>query len=511
MSDSRVQQSTKNFVYAAVLQFVKIVLVFASRIVFVKILGASYLGINGLFSNVLGILSLADLGMATAMMYSLYKPLAKKDYKLINAYMNFYKKVYNYIAIIVTVFGILMIPFLKYMINLPENIPHIYLYYIILLSNTVVSYLYISVTTLAVADQKSYLINGYDIIFQLVVNVLQVIILILTKSFALYLLVNTFCILLGNIFKVKAVKKEYKYLSSSTENKLPKKARKELYNNVKSLFLYKIGSIIQGSTDNILISIMVGTVVVGYYSNYCTIILAITTFITMFFTSLKASLGNYIVENNTDNQYNMFCILEFFNYWLVTFCSICFYTLIPDFIKICFGKEYLLSDMLLFFAVLNFYTTNIRQTIWAFRETTGIFQKTKYITLVTSILNIFLSIVLGKIMGLEGIILATIVSRLLYAWWKEPKILYNDYFKVSVWKYIKQYLLRVLEMLIVMICCSTVCNLISIENIYVLFLMKMIITSLITVLLFILIYHKTNAFQYAKKIVLNVLKRRKYE
>ena len=132
MSDSRVQQSTKNFVYAAVLQFVKIVLVFASRIVFVKILGASYLGINGLFSNVLGILSLADLGMATAMMYSLYKPLAKKDYKLINAYMNFYKKVYNYIAIIVTVFGILMIPFLKYMINLPENIPHIYLYYILL-------------------------------------------------------------------------------------------------------------------------------------------------------------------------------------------------------------------------------------------------------------------------------------------------------------------------------------------------------------------------------------------
>ena len=174
MGQSRIKNTSRNFIYACILQIVKIAVVFGVRIVFVYKLGEEYLGVNGLFTNVIGILSLADLGMTTTLMYSLYKPLAENDETKIRIYINYFRKVYYIIALMITIVGIAIIPFLKYLVNLPSEMPNIYLYYILLLANSVISYLFVYKTTLLSADQKMYLINKYDIIFQFIMALLQV-------------------------------------------------------------------------------------------------------------------------------------------------------------------------------------------------------------------------------------------------------------------------------------------------------------------------------------------------
>lgn len=504
MSDSRIEKTKKNFIYAVILQITKIMLVFANRIIFVKILGPIYLGINGLFSNILSMLSIADLGITTAMMYSLYKPLAEHDEDKVSMYIHYFKKVYNIIALVVMILGIILIPFLRYIVNLPENVDHIYLYYMLLVVNTALTYLYIYKTTLLSADQKMYIISKYDTIFQFVMFVMQIVVLVVTKSFMLYLLSNLICTLLGNVFKARKTDKLYPFLKK--ENKeISREEKKSIYTNVKSMFLYKIGGVIQSNTDNILISIFVGTVAVGYYSNYSTIIVTITSFVTLIFTSIKASIGNYVNTQSIKEQFRMYNILEILNFWLVGFCFICFIELIPPFIKICFGEEYLLSQSVLILASLNFYTGNIRQTLWTYRETTGMYNNSiKYVTLVTAVINVILSIILGKYFALNGIIAATIISRMIYAWWKEPKLIFNEYFKESSKSYFVKYILRVAYMIIILLIVNFVSSYIKISNLYLNFIVKAGITAIFTIILLVLPYLKNEVMIYIKKIVKRV-------
>ncbi len=506
MEDSRIKKTSINIISAFLLQFVKIALVFISRIIFVRILGASYLGVNGLFSNILGILSLADLGMATALMYCLYEPLAKNDELTIKKYMNYFKKVYNFIAIAVAIVGVSLLPFLKYLVNLPTDMPNIYLYYILLLLNSVISYLFVYKTTLISADQKMYLINKYDTIFQFILFFLQTVILLITKSFTFYLVVNIICSFICNILKVKKTEEVYPFLKSKEKAELDNNEKKSIFKNLSSLFFYKLGSIIQNNTDNILISIFVGTITVGYYSNYTTIIAAITTFLTLIFTSLKASIGNYNVKESKENQLKLFNIFEVYNFWIVGFCTICFIILIPDFIRICFGEEYVLSFGLLICVSLNFYTSNIRQVIWSYRETTGIFNKTKYITIITALINIVLSLILGQFYGLIGIVGATVIARLMYAWWREPQILFGCYFKSSPKSYYISYIKRIVLCTIMIVVISLVCNLVNISNIYINFIVKGIICCILSAVIFYIIYCKSEAMRYLKNNILRKLK-----
>lgn len=507
MKNNRTDNVSKNIVFSFALQFTKILVTFLSRIVFVKVLGSAFLGVNGLFSNILGILSLADLGMTTVLMYSLYKPLAKNDEIAICKYMNYFKKVYNIIAVVVLVFGISLIPFLKYLVNLPEEMEHIYLYYFLLLLNTTLTYLFVYKTTLVSADQKMYKLNKYDILFQFILFALQIIVLYLTKSFALYLFSNILVTFISNLVKVSIAKKMYPYLDNHKNLKLAKRERNEIKVNLKSLFLYKIGTVIQSNTDNIFISIFSGTIAVGIYSNYVTIINSIVTFISMVFTSMKASIGNFVVEKDKKSQWKMFDLLEVFNFWIICFCSICFLILIPPFILLCFGEKYLLSNFILIVTVLNFYTSNIRQNIWAYRETTGIFTKTKYITLVTSALNIILSILFGKLYGVGGVILATIISRIIFAWWKEPLILFKEYFGISPKIYYINYIKR-LFLFIIMACLLTfISSLIKIDNLILNLIINMLICIIGVTSLLYVIYRNTYAFDYLLKYIKKLLGR----
>lgn len=499
---SRLVNSSKNILTGVFNQVITLILSFVSRTIFIRVLGEEYLGVNGLFSNVLMVLSLADLGFGTAIVYSMYKPIIDKDTSKIAALMNFYKKIYNYVAIFVTVLGLALVPFLKYLINMENALPHVTLYYLLYLANTVLSYLFVYKTSIVIAHQQSYLLNIYDSAFVVIQYLAQILMLIFTKNFTAYLIVQLLCTFLRNLYKANKSEKLYPYIKNNLE--LDKETKKDILTNVKSMFVYKIGGVILNNTENIIISILIGTVAVGYYSNYKLLIASVTTFTTIIFSSISASVGNLNAQGDTEQKFFVFRVLDFVGFWIFSFCSVCFLVLINDFIYLWLGEQYLLSNVVVIAIIINFYIPGIMQSIWTFRDTTGLFRQTKYVSLFTSAINLILAVILGKIFGLAGIFFAAAIARVLSNFWYEPLVLHRDYFGKSTTSFFFNQGIR-----IVLTALSTVIIVLLssfMKVTWISFIYKMVLCLIVPNVIYIILFRKTEEFQYIyKKVVKNVV------
>ena len=405
---SRTTNSIKNIIFSLAFQLVTLILSFVNRTVFIWILGVNYLGISGLFSDILSMLSLADLGFGVALTYSMYDPLAKHDYDRLAGLINLYKKVYRIIALAVTLIGVALVPFLKYLIHLNKPIPHITLYYLLFLANTVASYLVVYKTSILTADQKEYKLNKYRSIFSVLQTTFMTIFLWLTHNYTVYLCVQVAFTYMQNFYCSYVAEKEYPFIKKKIE--LPFKDVKEIFKNLYSVFLYKISGVLLNATDNTLISVLIGTSVVGIYSNYSLIITRATNLINTVFYSLTASLGNLVVKENAERRFKVFQMMQSMSVILSTICVCGFTFLIQDFIRLWLGNKYILSNEVLIAIIINFYLGIILLPIWVYREATGLYQQTKYVMVLTAIINLVLSIVMGKVIGLAGILFASAIA-----------------------------------------------------------------------------------------------------
>lgn len=427
MAEGRTINSFKNVIWSYINFVVGLVLGLVNRSVFLSCLGIGYLGINGLFTNVISILSLADMGLSTAMAYSYYKPISENDTNKIIALNNFYKKVYNIVAIFVTVLGMLVMPFLPYLVNLDNSIDNLYVYYLLTLAGTITSYLAVYKSTLLNAYQKNYVVSKYNSIMKILVSVVQIVFLFLTKNYIIYLVVVAIGNLINNLRISFVADKQFPFLKG--KQKLGKEEQKNIFSNVKSMFIYKLSSVLINSTDNILISIFVGTIWVGYYNNYLMIITQVTTLITMTFTSLTASVGNLVASENDDKKYSTFKSIQIASFWFATVIIGSIYLVINDFIIVWLGVEFILDELTLFAIMFNLYLTCVLQPIWIYREATGLYRKTKNVMIITALLNVGLSILGGVYIGLAGILLASAISKILTYVWFEPILLFKEHFK----------------------------------------------------------------------------------
>lgn len=499
MSKSRIHKSMQTAVAGIAYQIVVLVFSFVSRTIFIRILGSEYLGINGLFSNILTILSLAELGFGSAINYCLYKPLAENDEDKIAALMNFYKKIYNTIAIVVFIVGISLTPFLDYLVNTDKAIPHLKIYYILILLQTVVSYCFVYKMALFNANQEGYLVTNYGIFTYVLQFFLQNIFLILTHNFSIYLIMSIVCTLLNNILISRKADKTYAYLNKKIY--LEKKEKKEIFKSVKSLFIYRVGGVFLNGTDNILISVMIGTAVVGIYSNYLMIVNAVKGFVTTLFRSVQASIGNLSVSESKDKQIALFKVLDFLAFVFYGGCAICFWALLNEFIFMWLGEKYLLDEIVVAIIVLNFYIPGTLEITTMFRDAIGLFNKTKYVFLLTAIINMFLSIMLGKVWGLAGILAATIFARLLTNFFYEPWVLHYSYFNSSVMKY---FVKQIFQMGIIFCTVSLLKVIFRYMGIgFGWFILKVLLTGITVLAVFWCIYHKTQEYRYIHDNVLN--------
>lgn len=489
----RTKNSTKNILIGIFKNCIMMIIAFISRKLFIVYIGVEYLGINGLFTNILSLLSMADLGFGTAMSFSFYKPLAENDHRKISALVNFYKKVYHFIAAGIFIIGVGIIPFLDKIINLETPIPHITLYYMIFLLNTVVSYLFIYKSSIISADQKNYLIDKFTIFVNVGKLLIQCLSLVIFKDYVIYISINIVATLINNLMISNQANKLYPYIKHKEE--LTKKEKKSIFNNLKSVFIYKISSSLLNSIDNIVISTYISTAAVGYYSNYYTVISSLISFITIIFTSLTASVGNLIVTESADKKYEIFELMQKISFWISGFVTICTYVLINDFISIWLGPNYAMGDLMAIAVALNLFFSTSMQPIWIFREATGLYRRTKYIMLIASGINLILSILFAKILGVPGVIIATILSRVFTYFWFEPNILFKEFFDRGVLSYYFDYFFNVFFVVLIGKISITIFNNLFVSNSWMIWFLKAIILTLFVNVFYIIINYKNGTIE----------------
>lgn len=436
------KNSLRNIIFSLGNQIVTILLGFVNRSVFIWTLGVGYLGISGLFTDILTMLSMADLGFGVALTYSMYRPLAEHDYDRLAALTGLYRRVYRIIALVVTILGLALVPFLKYLINLRHPIPHITLYYLMFLANTVASYLVVYKTSILTADQKDYLLKKYQSLFNIGQTVCTTVFLWLTHNYFIYLLIQVTFTYAQNFYASWVAEQQYPFIKKHVA--MPLSEVSEVFRNLYSVFLYKISSVMINATDNLIISVMIGTGMVGYYSNYSLITGQLSSLTYTIFYSLTASLGNLVIKEKAGRRYQIFKAVQSVSDIFSSICTTCLFLLAQDLIRVWLGRQFLLSDFTLTAIVINFYLSIVLLPIWVYREATGLYQQIKYVTVATAIINLALSLCLAKPFGVAGVLFATVISRLATYFWYEPILLFKKYFAISSWSYFASILKNIL-------------------------------------------------------------------
>ncbi|WP_185426413.1 lipopolysaccharide biosynthesis protein [Paenilisteria weihenstephanensis] len=441
MAKTKTAFVAKNLLIGGGTQVIFLILSFINRTVFIYFLGKEYLGLDALFSNILMVLSFAELGIGNAIIFSLYKSMVDKNEARIKAIMTLYAKAYRIIGITVFIAGLVIMPFLELFIKNPPNIPeNIYIIYFLFLLNTAISYLFSYKKAIFSADQKEYIINVSQQIFFFVQSIAQLAYLYITSDYIGFVAVQITSTLGFNAFLAMYANKKYPFLKGKTTEKLPKAEVKMIFQNVKALAMYKFGSIIMNGTDSIIIAAILGLSVVGTYSNYLLIIAAVVTVLSRGLNSITGSIGHLNSANDDAKKEHVFKQLFFIVAWIYFLFSIILFNVINPFITLWIGESFVLGTGTVIAIVASFYVNGMQFPGYTYRTTMGLFRQGRYVPIVMAVLNIILSIVFATHFGLTGVIVATIISRLVTTTIIDPYLVYRFGFKKKVGSYFKMYL-----------------------------------------------------------------------
>ncbi len=435
----RTQKSILNMIVGVIGQGLGIVLSFVIRVVFARYLGATYLGLNGLFTNILSVMSLVELGIGSAIIFSLYKPLAEENHGQIVALMKLYKKFYTFVGLFIFAVGLLMSPFLSVFIRDMPDIKHINFIFILYVANASLSYFNAYKQNLIIADQKKYITVVYHYALYFVLGLAQTIVLYRTHNIYYYLILQIISTVLENFLLTIKANRLYPFLKQKSDDILDENTRKNIYKNTKALFFHKIGGIVVTATDNLVISKFLSLMLVGCYANYSLITNSLKSLINQMFVAVTSSVGNLNVDSTPEKKEEIFDVLFYFNYVIYGISSICLFVLFNDFIEIAFGKDLLLEINVVFLIVLNFYLSGMRQTLLTFKDAMGMYWQDRYRPIFEAIINLGSSIVLLKYFGISGVFLGTAVSTILTCFWLEPYIVYKYGFEKKVNNFFKKY------------------------------------------------------------------------
>ena len=510
---SRTEYSLINMFTGMIGYGVNTVVGFVCRIIFVRTLSADYLGVSGLFSNVLSMLSLAELGISSAIIYALYKPIAQDDEKKITAIMSFYKKAYALIGIVVAIIGLALLPFLDIIINEPPAIKeNLYFLYLLYLFNTVISYFFSYRASLLTAMQRQYIVSGYSYLVTIGQSVLQIIFLILTHEYLPYLIIQIIGSILYNIWVSRKASKDYPYINNKNVEPLSKQETISLLKNVKALAVNKLSAVLVNSTDNIAITYFTGIGAVGYASNYTLLSSTLGGIIGQVFNALPGSVGNLNATADEEGRYKFFKVLNLMNFWLFGWGAIGIALVSSDLVKLLYGAEYVLAVKIPLIIAINSFTIGMLQASYTYKSTLGLFRYGQYLLFFTGIINLFLDVVFGRIWGVFGIYLATLVARLCTNLWYEPYAVYRYGLKKSPILYFIRYVYYLFVLGIAggvsWLFCG-LCNFSIIGNV----LVKIVICSMIPNVVFVIFFRKTQEYCYlkcsARRIIHKILCRRK--
>lgn len=504
----RTYNSIKNMIYSIISNALTIIIGFLVQKVFLSILGTEYLGLNSLYTNIVSMLAIADLGIGSAIIYNLYEPVAKNKKEKIKSLMRFYRNTYRIISLIIFVIGLILIPFLETIVG-KTTIPNfeLIILFILFLLDTVSSYLLSYKRSLLYADQKIYITSIVHLGYLVIMNSLLIGCLLLTKNYYLYLIIKIICRILENVVICIIADKKYPYLKEKEVKKLSKETINDIILKVKGLIFHKIGSFFVLGTDNIIISMFLGVTIVGLYNNYYLVIYALTTLICQGFTSFTASVGNLLALESKDRIFQVFKRIRFLNYLVASYTAVSILVVMESFISCWYGAEYLLDTSVLIVLVINYYLTVMRYNISIFKEAAGIFHEDRYVPIVESIVNIVASLILLKFFGLAGVFLGTIISNLILHFYSYPKYVYKELFKDNYKNYFKSIFTYFILFIFIASFTFIVCSIIKVDSPLVQMIINIGISLIIPNLINYIFLHRKEEFNYLKELINKILKR----
>ena len=503
MGNSRLKNSALNFASGFLGRVLTILLNFIVRTIFIHCLNEAYLSVNGLYSNILTILSLAELGFGSAMVYRMYAPVAVKDYQKTAALLHFYKKIYAVIGAVIFGLGLCVIPFMDYIIKDKPDVSGLTLYYILFLINTTISYWFASYkSSVLYADQKEYIKTNVQNAMSILQSALQIVLLLIFRKYLLYLLVQLGCNIILNLHVAHVVDKRYPQIREHRNARLTSEERGQIKKDAEALVLSRFGHVALNGTDNIIISAVVGVLWVGRLSNYTLICDSVTSVLCQITAAITGSLGNFFATEDKHAGYALFKKVEFLNFWLYGFSFIALVTLLDPFVQIWAGGRFVLGLPISIAIAINFFVAGYMNTLWVFRSTLGLFKQGKFRPILVAILNIVLSIVLGRLWGVFGVLFARFLSRAAISLWYDPLILHRYGFEVSCKPFFARYFRRVHLLTAVLIAMLTIRHVVLSSATTVLrFAVMTMVTAIVPNAIFWLAYRRCEEYAYFRSIV----------
>ncbi len=441
MEMNRTRNASRNIAVGVFLKAYMILVPFAMRTLMIYVMGVEYLGLNSLFTSVLSVLSLAELGVGYAMCFSMYKPVAEDDTQTLCALMKLYKIYYRIIGLVIAVVGVVLTPFIPKLIkgDVPADI-NIYVLYLINLGATVVSYwMFAYRNALLEAHQRSDIASKVAIVTQTFQYATQAFVLLYLKNYYLYVICSMATTVIYNLIVAAITAKIYPQYKPQGD--IDKEYKDQINQRIKDLFTSKIGMVILYSADSIVISSFMGLVSLALYQNYNMLISSISGFITVIFSSVTAGIGNSLITETEEKNYNDLVKFTFMISWLGTFCMSCFLCMFQPFMRLWVGEKMLLSYSIVVCLVLYFYMLQLNQLINVFKDAAGMWHEDRFRPMTTAFVNLILNLILSRFWGLYGIIFSTLLSWLIVGW---PWLLHNLFTVLFDHSHLKDYLKKLI-------------------------------------------------------------------
>ena len=506
----REKYSIINSLVGVVVQFVCIIMNFVVRTFFIQYLGQYYLGINGLFSNILTVLSLSELGFGTAILFNMYKAVSEHDSYQIKCLLTFYAKIYHILACVIFVIGIFCVIILPYIIrDNPYEINYVRKIFLLVLINTTVSYIGSYRSSIIYVNQKNFLIKIVNGLTQMLCALTQILFLILTKDYVIYLMIQILFTMLNNLLIYLMVKKLYPGIYINKSYKLSLDTLRNIKEKVLSVFVHKISATITNGTDNIILSRFVGLIAVGQYSNYNMIISSVQTMVDLVIEGTAASMGNLMAEETREKVFDIYKIIELISFCITCFGSVSLLALLSPFIQLWLGDDFLLPQNIIVVLVLNFYIIGMRKAILITRNAGGLYDEDKVAAVVKPVLNLFFSVIGAYYYGILGVFFGTFISSFFADVIIIPYKLYHIYFNKSYLQYIKRYckyfIITVSAYFLTELSIH-ICALYIVNNI-IIFAIKIGLCMIISFLLIFMFFHKSQEFQYIMQLIKKNMKK----
>lgn len=495
---SRTKNSIKNIIFAFGFQGISTLISFVTRTALVKTVGLEAISLNGLFTEVIAMLSLTEMGVGTAIIYNLYKPLAQKDYHKVGQLMNLFKKAYFMIAALSFAVGLALAPWIQYLVkDIGYDVRYIRLVYMLFVVRTSSSYLFSYKVSLLNADQKKYVASTITAIVKIIGTIIFVAVLVTTHNYVAFLVANIIVTLAVNVCIAKYVDKQYPFIKET--DSLPASERKQVFSNIKNIFIRTLSGKITNSTDNILISALVGTLQVGLYSNYALFLTFLKQLSVQLIGGVAGSLGNLMVTETGEYCSRTLKRLTFIFYFAGSILTMGFFGCLTSAIRIWIGDSYVMPQEIVLIFCFVMFLEFITRPLWEIMTVSGLFQKDRNISITGSIVNLIMSVILGKQIGMAGIFIGTICTYAIQVILK-IRLLYREKLKIEAFSYYALWAKMCGIMFILMLVMFAIQKILVVENAWAAFFVYGTISVLLALVVNIVVFYKKDEFTYAVKL-----------